>query len=166
MEKPELNYRRKPAFISFLHAYLICFGVSFLLIDKSPAISGEITGQIIARLNIPMSNILLELPYGTIISVPFLICGIRKILWNLMSLYEINPSEIRLMTGSLSRKERFYVISEFFELSFKQNLLETPFGVGSISLRSIKSGRWLIIKGVYNVKNVVEILRSGLGASL
>ena len=165
MEKPEFNYKRKPAFISFLLVYLFCFGISFLLIDNSHAISKEITGQIVARFEVPASNLLWKLPYGIIISVPFLIYGIHKLLWNIMSLYEINSSEIRLLTGSLSRKEHFYVVSEFFELSFKQNLIEAPFRVGTLILTSMKTGKRLIIKGVYNVKYVVEVLRSGLGAS-
>lgn len=165
MEKPDFNYKRKPAFISFLLVYLFCFGISFLLIDNSPAISKVISGQIIVRFNIPLPDFLWNLPYGIILSLPFLIYGIRKVLWNLMSIYEFNSSEIRLLTGSLSRKEHFFHISDFFEVSFKQNLIETPFGVGCLILTSMKGGRRLIIKGVYNVKSVVEVLRSGLGAS-
>jgi hypothetical protein len=165
MEKPDFNYKRKPAFISFLLVYLFCFGISFLLIKNSPAISKVISGQIIVRFNIPLPDFLWNLPYGIILSLPFLIYGIRKVLWNLMSIYEFNSSEIRLLTGSLSRKEHFFHISDFFEVSFKQNLIETPFGVGCLILTSMKGGRRLIIKGVYNVKSVVEVLRSGLGAS-
>jgi hypothetical protein len=66
------------------------------------------------------------------------------------------------LTGSLSRKEHFFLISDFYNISFTQNLIETPFGIGSIILNA-STGERLIIKGVYNVKSVVEALRPGLG---
>ncbi|MEE8329723.1 MAG: hypothetical protein V3R54_07330 [Thermodesulfovibrionia bacterium] len=166
MGKPEFNYRRKPAFISFLLVYLSCFGVAYLLIDNSPLISKEINRLMISRLHIPYSNTLWNLPYGIFLSIPFLIYSIYKILWNIMSSYEINSSEIRMITGSLTRKERFYPIIEFYEISFRQNLIEIPFSVGSLILRRIRGGNDLIIKGVYNARNVAEVLRSGMGVSL
>ncbi len=165
MGKPEFNYRRKPAFISFLLVYLFCFGVAYLLMDNSPLISKEINRLIIAKLDMPYSNTLLNLPYGILFSIPFLIYGIYKILWNIMSSYEINSSEIRMITGSLTRKERFYPIMEFYEISFRQNLVEIPFSVGSLILKRIRGRNDLIIKGVYNARNVAEVLRSGLGVS-
>ncbi len=119
-----------------------------------------------ARVNMPDLNFIMELPYGFIFAVPFLASGIFRVLWNVMSLYEFNSSEIRLLTGSFIRKERFFVISDFFEISFRQNLLETPFRTGSLSLISMKSGKRLIIKGVYDIRSVVESLRPGLSVSL
>ncbi len=166
MGKSEFNYRRKPAFISFLLVYLSCFGVAYLLLDNSPLISKEINRLIIPKLHMPYSSTLLNLPYGILFSIPFLIYGIYKILWNIMSSYEINSSEIRLITGSLTRNERFYPIMEFYEISFRQNLIEIPFSVGSLILRRIRGGNDLIIKGVYSARNVAEVLRSGLGVSL
>ncbi len=164
MGKTDFNYKEKPAFISFLLIYFFCFGISVWLIDSSPAISQEITGRIIAQLDIPRSNPLWDIPYGIIFSLPFLIYGICKAIWNIMSGYEITSSEIRLLTGSLSRKERFFHVSEFYQVSFKQNLIETPFRVGCLIL-SARAGGQLIIKGVYNVRSVVEALRPGLGSS-
>ncbi len=166
MGKPEFNYRRKPAFISFLLVYLSCFGIAYLLLDNSPLISKEINRLIIAKLHMSYSSTLLNLPYGILFSIPFLIYGIYKILWNIMSSYEINSSEIRMITGSLTRNERFYPIMEFYEISFRQNLIEIPFSVGSLILRRIRGGNDLIIKGVYSARNVAEVLRSGLGVSL
>lgn len=164
MEKPDFNYRRKPAFISFLLVYFFCFAIAYLLIDNSSAISKEITALVNARLDMQRFNLLINLPYGIIFSLPFLIYGIRKLLWNLMSVYEINSSEIRLLTGSLIRTEQFFHISDFYGISFKQNLIETPLGIGCLILDLRHKSR-LIIRGVYNVKYVAEVLRSGIGVS-
>jgi hypothetical protein len=160
----EFRYRRKPAFISFLLTYILCFGIAFILIDRSPSISKGITAHILESQAVSPSHFLNDLPYGIIFSLPFLICGIYRVLWNVMSCYEFSASHIRLLTGSLIRRERFFQVHEFFDISFKQNLLETPFGVGSLTLTSIKSGKRMTIKGVYRVTSVAEALRSGLGA--
>ena len=157
MEKTDFEYKRKPAFISFIPIYFFCFGISFWLINSSPEISREITRQGLTHLGIPHLKLLWNLPYGVIFSIPFLIYGIRTLLWNIMTIYEITSSEIRLLTGSLSRKERLFFISDLYEISFKQNLIETPFGIGSLILK--KGVGQLIIKGVYNVRYVVESLR-------
>ncbi len=164
-EKPAFHYKRKPAFISFLPAYLLCFGISYFLMDNSQLVSGEITTRIIMPLSVSRSNLLWDIPYGIIFSLPFLIYGTNKILWNIMSVYEIDSFELRLLTGSLIRKERFFAVSDFFEVSFRQNLIETPFRAGTLMLTSIKTGKKLTIKGVYSVKTVVEVLRSGMGPS-
>lgn len=164
MENSDFYYKRKPAFISFLLIYFFCFGISFWLIDSSPAISKEISRQFIAKLGIPRSNPLWDLPYGIIFSLPLLIYGIRTLLWNLMSSYELNSSEIRLLIGHLIRNERFFLISSFNEISFKQNLIEAPFHVGSLVLKA-KGRSQLIIKGVYNVRYVVECLRKKVDTS-
>ncbi len=156
METSAFYYKRKPAFISFLLVYIASFGVSFLLIDHTQAISREVTGYM-AKLPIPHPNILLKLPYGTIFSFPFLIYGIRTLLWNMMTSYEITPSEIHLLAGSLTRKERYFLISNFYEISFKQSLIEAPFRAGTLILR--KDGAEVIIKGVYDVRCVAESLR-------
>ncbi len=164
MGKSDFNYKHKPAFISFLLTYLLCFGISFLLIYNSLLISKEIISQIIAKLGIPRSNHFWNLPYGIIFSFPFLIYGIRKLLWNIMSIYEISSSEFRLLIGSISRKEHFFLASDFDTISLKQNLIETPFGVGSLILDSKERGR-LIIRGVYNVRSVIEVIRHNLRIS-
>lgn len=162
MEQPEFIYKRKPAFISFLLVYLFCFGIAYVLIHGSQAVSGVVTEQVLERLGKQRSLQLRGLPYGIILSVPLIFYGIRRLLWNIMSSYELNSTEIRLLTGSLIRKERFFEISEFYDISFRQNLLETPFGIGCIILAPRAKGRKLRIKGVFEVRSVVKALRSGL----
>jgi hypothetical protein len=139
-EETEFYYRKKPAFISFLLLYVLCFGISYLLIDNSSIISEELKRQTMRLFNIELPAYLRNIPFGIIISVPFLICGVRKLLWNVMSSYEFSATEIRLITGSLSRKERFFPVTDFFQISFRQNVIEA-------------------------LKHIAEILRSGLGAS-
>jgi hypothetical protein len=165
MEKSEFSYKRRPAFISFLLLYIFCFGIAYLLIKNSPGISDDIKRQFLSPSVIQRLPFLRELPYGIILSVPFLLYGLWKLLWNIMSLYEITSSEIRLVTGSLVRKEQFFIISDFYSVSFEQDLLETLFGIGTVILRS-RHGKRFIIKGVYTVKSVVEVLRPGLGVPL
>jgi hypothetical protein len=165
MENTEFQYRRKPAFISFLPVYVLCFGIAYFLIKHSPSISGEVNRLLFSGPKMPVPDSLKNLPYGIIFSIPLLVYGIRKVLWNLMSLYEFSSSEIHLLTGSLTRKERFFTVPDFVQISFRQNLFEAIFGVGSLVLTRIKTGKRLTIKGVYRVKTVVDALRSGLGAS-
>jgi hypothetical protein len=162
-EDAEFHYRRKPAFVSFLLVYIFCFVSAYVLVESSPAVLREINSKVLDRLTVPVPALLRDIPYGIIFSLPFLLYGVRRLLWNIMSLYEFNRSEIRLLTGSLSRKERYFPVSEFFEISFRQSLIETPFGVGTLTLSSKKKGKRLTIKGVYRVKTVAEVLRSGLG---
>jgi hypothetical protein len=158
MEKSGFYYKRKPAIISFLLIYIICFGISYWLINNSPAISKEINRYVITRLPIPHSNLLSNLPYGKIFSLFFLLYGIRTLIWNLMSSYEISSSEIRMLTGHLSRQELLFPLLDFYEVSFKQNLIETPFRVGTLMLNRRRGGQ-LIVKGVYNIRSVAESLR-------
>jgi hypothetical protein len=158
MEKAEFYYKRKPAIISFLLIYIICFGISCWLINNSPAISKEINRYVIGRIPAPYSNHLSNLPYGKLFSLFFLYYGIRTLLWNLMSSYEMNSFEIRMLTGHLSRKEQFFPLSDFYEISLKQNLIETPFRVGSLILGRRRGGQ-LTIKGVHSVRSVAESLR-------
>jgi hypothetical protein len=165
MEETAFHYRKKPAFISFLLLYILCFGISYLLIDNSSIISEGIKRQIMRLFTIQLPAYLRNIPYGVILSVPFLIGGVRKLLWNVMSSYELSATEIRLITGSLSRKERFFPVTDFFQISFRQNVIEAPFGAGSLILTSLKTGKRLTIQGVYRVKHVAEALRSGLGVS-
>jgi uncharacterized membrane protein YdbT with pleckstrin-like domain len=103
-------------------------------------------------------HLLHELPFGKLLSIPFLIYGIRTFLWNLMSYYEIDTTRIRLLTGHLIRKEQFVLVSDIHEISFKQNLLEAPFRIGSLLLKT-RMGEFTI-RGVYHVKQVAEDLRS------
>ncbi len=162
MERSDFQYKRKPAFISFLFVYLFCFGVSLLLIRNSPAISREITRQVM-KLNIPHSNQFQNLPYGTIFSLPFLIYGIRTLLWNIMTSYEITSTQIRLLAGSLSRKERIFLISNIHEITFKQSLIEAPFHAGSLVLK--RGNAELTIKGIYDIGYVVESIRGKADSS-
>ncbi len=164
MRESDFKYKQKPAYISFLIMYLLCFGISFLLIYNDPLISKKIISQIIAKLGIPRSSFFWNLPYGIIFSLPFLFYGFRRLLWNIMSIYEISSSEFRLLIGSISRKEHFFLASDFDTISLKQNLIETPFGVGSLILDSKEKGR-LIIKGVYNIRTVIEVIRPNLRVS-
>jgi membrane protein YdbS with pleckstrin-like domain len=156
--------RLKPSFVSFLITYLCCFGIGFLLIAFSSKISHNFVGPILTQLKLPASNLLTNLPYGVIFSLPFLIYGLRTLLWNLMSRYEISPSEITLLTGSLVRKESFFPVSVFDDVSFKQNLFETPLGIGKITLKT-EEGAKLVLRGVQNVKSVVEALRASINSS-
>jgi hypothetical protein len=164
MKGSELSYRRKPAFISFLITYLFCFGIAFLLIAFSSTTSREFVRLIIPRLELSPSNLLWKLPYGIVFSLPFLIYGLRTLLWNLMSSYEINSSRVSLLTGSLVRRERFFSISDFCDVSFKQNLVEAPLAIGKVTLTA-KDGGKLLIRGVHDVKSVVEALRTGINSS-
>jgi hypothetical protein len=81
-----------------------------------------------------------------------------------MSSYEINPSRISLLTGSLVRKECFFSVSDFCDVSFKQNLFEAPLGIGKVTLTGRDGGR-VLIRGVHNIKSVVEALRASIDSS-
>lgn len=130
--------------------------MAYLLIQQSPAISKKVL-ELLALFRVPRIPLLNELPYGKLLSIPFLIYGIRVLLWNLMSYYEIETTKIRLLTGHLTRKEQFVLVSDIHEISFKQNLLEAPFRIGSLLLHT-RMGEFTI-KGVYRVKQVAEDLR-------
>jgi uncharacterized membrane protein YdbT with pleckstrin-like domain len=156
VEKSDFRYYRKPAFISFLLIYLFCFVISFYLIKNSPAISKHIAGELM-QLGIPHAKKFLGLPYGTIVSFPLIIYGVRRLLWNVMTRYEITTSRIRLLAGSLNRKEQIFQISNMQEITFKQSLIEAPFGIGSLIFK--RGNAELIIKGIYNVRYVAESIR-------
>ena len=113
--------------------------------------------DLVILLRIPQSKVLHNLPYGIILSVPFIACGIMTLIWNVMGHYEIDATRIRLLTGYLSRKEQFVPLSDIYEISFKQNLLEAPFRIGTLMLKT-RNGS-LDIRGVYRVRQVVEDLR-------
>ena len=115
------------------------------------------------QLGIPLLKKFLNLPYGTIASLPFLIYGVRRLLWNVMTRYEITSSQIRLLAGSLNRREQIFHISNLHEITFKQSLIEAPFGIGSLVLKSVNAE--LIIKGIYNVRYVAESIRGTLDGS-
>jgi uncharacterized membrane protein YdbT with pleckstrin-like domain len=108
-------------------------------------------------LHIPRINLLHELPYGKLLSIPFVVYGVRLLLWNVMSYYEIDTTRIRLLTGHLTRKEQFILASDIHDISFKQSLLEAPFRIGSLLLKT-RTGEFNI-RGVYHIKHVVEDLR-------
>jgi hypothetical protein len=164
MKRSDFGYQSKPAFVSFLNTYLFCFGIGFLLIVFSPLISHQLIRLMGAELELPASHPLRRLPYGAVFSLPFLIYGLRTLLWNVMSGYEFSSSRISLLTGSLVRKEHFFSISDFCDVSFKQNLFEAPLGIGKMTLTERDGGR-LVIGGVHDVKYVVEALRAGISSS-
>jgi membrane protein YdbS with pleckstrin-like domain len=163
MEKTDFNYTQKPAFISFLLTFVLCLGIGFLLIGYSPLISPTIAHQLGAYLPAEGLDSLVAFPFGTALSLPFLLYALHTILWSLMSRYEINPSGIRLLSGTLVRKERFFPISNFCQVSFKQNLLEAPLEIGQVILRR-QSGSRVVIKGVRNVESVAQALRAGVNS--
>jgi uncharacterized membrane protein YdbT with pleckstrin-like domain len=164
MEQPDFFYRRKPAFISFLLVYLSCFGISFLLIKNSAALTAEIVG-LIMKLRVVRPYVhsygLRGLPCGIIIAFPLLVYGSGKLLWNVMTTYEITPSHIRLLAGSLSRREQIFPLSVIQEVTFTQTLLEVPFGVGSLILQ--RGGSKVEVKGVYGIKRIVDEIREKTG---
>lgn len=156
VEETDFYYKHKPSFVSFLFVYLLCSGVSLWLISNSPMVSKKIV-DLIKLLNIPHLNFLYTLPFGKLLSVPFVIYGVRVLMWNLMSYYEIDLTRIRLIAGHLIRKEQFILVSDIHEISFRQNLIEAPFHIGSLLLKT-RNGEF-VIRGIYNVKQVVETLR-------
>lgn len=161
-EEPVFDYRRKPALISFLSVYLLCFVLAYLLTAYSEGISTYITDQIQTRFGMESSLPLWNIPFGNALAVPFLLYGIVKGIWHMMSFYEITSSDIRVTTGCLSRTEHYYMVPDFSAISFRQSLLETPFGAGSLILTNMKNGKRLIIKGVHDVQYMVDVLRPRL----
>lgn len=158
MEGIEFFYKRKPALASFLPLYIFCFGLAFLFIYYSPIISTVFIKHLLAFWKLDPSHWLHKIPYGIILSPPFVVFGAHKILWNLMSSYEIDRQGIRLLTGSLTRKERFFPSSDLHEISFNQNVLEAPFGIGMLIIKG-NGGVNLNLKGVCDVKTAAEFLR-------
>jgi hypothetical protein len=118
--KPGLYYRRKPAFVSFLPYYFFCFVASFLLVHFSPHLSRWINAQVFSLLKTAPPRILLEMNYGTLLAVPFVFFGMRKLLWNAMSRYDIDTDEVHVLTGTLARKEYRLSLKEFDDVSFRQ----------------------------------------------
>ena len=161
MEQADFYYKRKPAFISFLLVYIFCLVISFLLIKHSSLISKETVGYIM-KLGIFHASTFQNLPFGIIFSLPFVVYGVHTLLWNLMTCYEITSSEVRLLAGSLTRKEHYFLISNFYQISFSQSLIEAPFRAGTLVLK--KDGAELAIKGIYDIKYVVESLRGKANA--
>jgi Bacterial PH domain len=156
LEKIDFHYKQKPSPVSFLFTYAICFGSCYLLIEHSLFVSKTIL-DLYLLLHIPRINLLHELPFGKLLSIPFFIYGLRVLLWNIMSYYEIDTTRIRLLTGYLTRREQFILASDIHEISFKQSLLEAPFRIGSLLLKT-RAGEFNI-RGVYHVKQVAEDLR-------
>ena len=156
----DLFYRRKPAFVSFLPAYVLCFLVSFLFVYFSADLSRLIIDRVLSLIKAASPpRFLLTMNYGLVLAVPFFLFLTRKALWNIMSCYELDTEGVHLLTGTLTRKEYHLAFSEFEDISFKQNIMEAPFKVGTLIL---KSGRWgeLGLKGIYNVKDLVDLMRA------
>jgi hypothetical protein len=158
LTKPDLSYRRKPAFVTFLPDYFFWFLVSFLLVHFSPPLSRLINDQIFSLLKTTPHRILLQIGYGMVLAVPFVLFGIRKLMWNAMSRYEVDTDGVRVLTGTLARKEYYLSLQQFDDVSFKQNIIEVPFKVGTLIL---KSGAWgeVGLRGIHDVKNLVDLIR-------
>jgi hypothetical protein len=157
-------HKQMPAFISFLPVYVFCIGSTYCLLRFSSFIDNFIF-QNLARAGISQLTALQRIPFSAILSLPFALYAARTLLWNLMSRYEIGISGVRLLTGSLTRKEIFYPASilKFEEISFEQNLLEAPFDIGTLVLKPEKGGNNIFVKGVTKIKLVVKALRSENG---
>lgn len=158
MAENEFSYRRKPALASFLPIYIFYFGLAFILIFYSPIVSIIFIKYVLVFWKLDPSHWLHKIPYGIILSSPFIVLGARQVLWNLMSCYEIDRQGIRLLTGSLTRKEHFFPSLDLNEISFNQNVFEAPFGIGMLIIKG-NGGVNLTLKGVYRVKNAAEFLR-------
>ena len=162
MADTDLSYKKKPAFISFLPLYLACSGISYLLIHHSPAVSSEVIGLVVKLRTVHPylhSLRLPPLPYGIVLAFPFLVYAAAKLLWNLMTTYEITSSHIRVIAGTFTRKEQLFPLSEIHTVTFRQDLFEVPFGVGTLV---IDRGGGQAIKGIYHVKRVVDRIREDL----
>jgi len=92
------------------------------------------------------------------LSIPFVLFGLRKALWNVMTYYEIDADGVHLFTGILTRKDFHLTFHEFDDVSFNQSLLEAPFKVGTLVLKSRKLGE-CGVRGVHDVKNLVDQIR-------
>ena len=154
-------HKQMPAFVSFLPGYLFCIGITFCLLHFSSSVD-DLVFRSLARKGIPQVPALQELPYSVILSLPFALYAARTMVWNFMSRYEFSMSGVRLLTGSLKRKEVFYPSSvfKFKEVSFEQNLLEAPFDIGTLILKPEKGGNNIIVKGVRKIGLVIKMLRS------
>ena len=157
-------HKQMPALVSFLPVYVLCIGITFALLRFSSSVDSFIF-QSLGRTGISQLTTVPRFPISAIICLPFALYAARTILWNLMSRYEISMSGIRLLAGSLTRREVFYPSSvfRFKEIFFKQNVLEAPFGVGTLILRPERGGSNIVVKGVKKIKSVVKVLRSGNG---
>ena len=155
------EYKQMPAFVSFLPGFLLCIGITFCLLHFSSSID-NLVFRSLARTGIPQVSALQKLPYSVILSFPFALYAARTIVWNFMSRYEFSMSGVRLLTGSLKRKEIFYPSSvfKFKEVSFEQNLLEAPFNIGTLILKPERGGNNIIVKGVRKIRLVIKMLRS------
>ncbi len=155
---PDISYKRKPAFISFLPTYFFCYLASFVLVYSSSDLTRWMNDQVFSLLMSTPPNILLGMGYGMMLSIPFVLFGLRKALWNLMTCYEIDADGVHLFTGILTRKDFHLTFHEFDEVSFNQSLLEAPFKVGTLVLKSRKLGE-CGMRGVHDVKNLVDQIR-------
>jgi pSer/pThr/pTyr-binding forkhead associated (FHA) protein len=156
--RPSFSYKRKLALISFLPTYFFLFVVAFLLVYYSPHLSGLINIQILSLLRISPAHFLVNLPYGLILAVPFFFFGMLAIFRNLMSSYELDRDGLRLIKGAFAIKEYYLAFQDLDDISFKQNLFELPFRLGTLILKSGRGGE-LRVKGIHNVKRVVERMR-------
>ena len=154
-------YKQMPAFVSFLPGYVFCIGITFCLLHFSFSVDNFVF-RILARTGISQVPALQKLPYSVIFSLPFAVYAARTMLWNFMTRYEFSMSGVRLLAGSLKRREIFYPSSvfKFKEISFEQNLLEAPFDIGTLILKPEKGGNNIIVKGVRKIRMVMKMLRS------
>jgi len=157
--KPDLLYRRKPAFVSFLPKYFFYFLATYLLVHFSPHLTLWINGSLFSLLKVATPRILLEVNYGMVLAAPFALLGIRKLLWNTMSRYEVDREGVLVLSGTLARKEYRLPLREFDDIYFRQSLMEVPFRAGTLILKSARRGEFGL-RGIHNVRKLVELIRS------
>jgi uncharacterized membrane protein YdbT with pleckstrin-like domain len=158
MSGHEYMYDRKPAWIHTLVILVVCLFVVRFLLSFSDAIQDVVSRQILIPLDAPRDTPFWELPYGFILSMPFLLIALRRLLWNVMTRYKIAPGELRLITGILSRQHEVLELSRFHELTLKQSLLQAPLRCGTLTLTS-RHGDFVALPGVCDVEAIAESMR-------
>ena len=170
MSKAEINlqgslfsYTHKP---SFVRTGLYCFisiSIATTLFYWSEILSQEIRRQVLQEIDIAVDSIFYKLPYGVLIAGLFVCSALQKLLWHIMTVYEITADSISVLTGITVRGQYFYTVNEFDAISFRQNIAEAIFNSGTVLLTSSLSKRRLVLSGIYNPRAVVEALRPHLG---
>lgn len=156
----EFLYCRRPALISLTPALALCAVAALLLYSNDPLITDAVKNKVLAPTSMPTDNVTWRLPYGPLLALPVFAYFLNLTLWGLLSYYEITPHNIRLVSGSVVRRESYYSLDEFDDVGFSQSIVEVPFGIGQLVLHS--SHRQLKLQGIHNVKSVVDTLRHHL----
>lgn len=153
----KLNYKRRPALVSFALRLLICLVLAFFLVLYSPEISHEVFSQIAGYVRLP--EYITNLQIGVVLAFPLILYMLHQALWVLMSQYKIDNDEIRLILGSVKRVVNFHRLASVREVNYRQSIIETPFGIGTLIIQ-FRNGQWLEIRGVHDIEENAEHLRS------